>query len=77
MQNRDKKISFNTFLKYKPFFVVYLKCNARDTCACQKHLNMQLKVDKLHELKIIGFKNLNGLMSILTCKGERSENRSL
>ena len=36
----DKKMSFPTFLKYKPHYVVYMKCDARNTCACVKHLNL-------------------------------------
>lgn len=51
-----------------------MKCNARDTCACQKHLNVQLKIDKLRELKIIDTKNLTELMARLTCNGERADN---
>lgn len=72
-QRTKIKICFNTFLKYKPFFVVYLKCNARNTCACVKHLNMQLKLDRLRELKIIESSNLSDLMSKLTCNSERAE----
>ena len=46
-----KKISFPTFLSHKPFFVVYLKFNARDACACPNHLNMQLKLDYVTGIK--------------------------
>lgn len=69
----NQNVCFSTFLKYKPFFVVYLKCNARNTCACVKHLNMQLKFDKLRELKIIESNNLTEMMSRLTCNNERLE----
>lgn len=69
----NQNISFPTFLKYKPFFVVYLKINARNTCACVKHLNMQLKLDKLKELKIVESNNLSETMSRLTCNNERLE----
>lgn len=73
LKGRDKKISFTTFKKHKPYFVTYLKCNARNTCACIKHLNMQLKIDRLKNLNIIPSKNLSEIMSSMTCKSERSE----
>ena len=69
----SNSISFHTFLKYKPFFVDYLKCNAKNTCACVKHLNMQLKLDKLKQLKIIESNNLSETVSCLTCNSERLE----
>lgn len=73
IEKSNKKISFPTFLKYKPYYVVHLKCNARNTCACIKHLNLQLKIDRLRELKIIGSKNLSELMSSMTCDNKRNE----
>lgn len=53
---------------------VYLKCNARNTCACEKHLNMQLKLNKLRELKIIESNNVSEIMSNMTCGGKGLEN---
>lgn len=73
LKDSDKKISLTTFKKYKPYFVVHLKCNARNTCACIKHLNMQLKMDRLRDLKIIPSNNLTEIMSGMTCRSERSE----
>lgn len=74
VERTGEKISLNTFLKFKPFFVVYMKCDARDTCACPVHLNMQLKLNKLHELKVIESKNLSQIMADLTCNSARAEN---
>lgn len=74
VKSKGKNISLNTFLKHKPFFVVYMKCDARDTCACPDHLNMQLKIDKLREWKIIESKNLSAMMADQTCEGKRMEN---
>ena len=53
------KMFFNIFLKHKPFYVVYIKCDSRITCACVKHLNMQLKLNKLNQVRIIKTNNFS------------------
>lgn len=63
MKLTNIKLCYNNFASYKPFYVAHLRCNARDTCVCFKHLNAQLKIAYIKPLfakfKDMSIKNLN------------------
>jgi len=46
-------LSYTTFTRLKPFWVVKPNVRDRETCRCVKHANMTLMTDKLHLLKVI------------------------
>jgi hypothetical protein len=52
-------ISYNTFCRLRPFWVVDRKLSARDTCLCIKHENIQLMHSQLRELSIFNDRNLD------------------
>lgn len=62
----DKKVSYATFCKEKPFWIMKPKITARETCLCIKHSNFQYLIDKMHLLKLTDIK-LSTLLSEVVC----------
>ncbi|XP_054720926.1 uncharacterized protein LOC129230544 [Uloborus diversus] len=58
------KISYTTFCRMKPFWVVPPKMRDRETCACIKHENMEFITSKLHRLKVIEDKKPDSLFHL-------------
>ena len=50
---KNFKISFTTFWRYKPFWVVLPKVGDRDTCACKVHTNIEHLVTVLFKANAI------------------------
>lgn len=67
------KISFSFFCKLRPFYVVRPVVNARDTCMCIKHANINFIVSKLRILKLTSL-DLKGIIREITCGGYKAEN---
>ncbi|CAK1603666.1 unnamed protein product [Parnassius mnemosyne] len=63
----EAQISFSTFKKYRPFYVLSPKIKDCESCACKKHSNMQFLVDELKSLKILKTDNLNEVTTDLVC----------
>lgn len=61
------KYSYTSFVRYKPFYVVHPKLTDRDTCACIRHTNLQLKAQKLKKLGLIKSSDLEKLVNQVTC----------
>lgn len=61
------KISFETFKKLKPFWIVKPKLSCRDTCACTKCENFQFLIDALHKLGLILTKNMGDIAKSICC----------
>lgn len=57
--NPSHLISFTTFYKCKPFWVVQPSLKDRETCACVKHENFKFVVSKLFNEKIAGHQNVS------------------
>lgn len=53
VQTGYNKISYQTFVKLKPFWVVHKKLHQRDTCICITHANFKFKLCKLKLLKLL------------------------
>lgn len=68
-----KEVSYSTFCKYRPFWVVYPKESDRNTCSCVKHVNMDLLVKSLQRNKIIKEANGSMLLESLCCDVRREK----
>ena len=60
-------ISYVTFTRHRPFWVVHATGKDRDTCLCQKHENIQLCADKLYQLGVLKFKRIEEVLSQVCC----------
>lgn len=49
----NSKISFSTFCRLRPFYVLKPRVSNRDTCLCVKHENFKFILQKLHYFKIV------------------------
>ena len=62
------KVSYSFFTKHRPFWVLYPKPTARETCLCTQHTNIELIIKALSNANIIGEKNSHDLVSGLCCE---------
>lgn len=62
-----KTISYQTFVKLKPFWVVHKKLHQRDTCMCITHANFKLKVSKLKLLRLLKTDSLTQILKNTVC----------
>ena len=67
METSATTISYASFCRLKPFWVVQRKVTGRDTCMCVKHTNFQLIVDKLHQKKVLNHNKAANLCDMLCC----------
>lgn len=65
--NSDFKISYQTFCRLRPFWVVKPRVDDRDTCLCITHANVNLKLSALHGAKIIPYSSHQKLLEDLCC----------
>lgn len=61
-------LSYQSFCRLKPFWVIKPKVDDRDTCACKKHLNFEYIVTALANAKVIEPKSSNELIKGMCCK---------
>jgi len=64
------KISFATFCRHRPYWVVRPRLSDRDSCLCKKHSNMQFQLDVLVKEKLLSEKNIESLCSSVTCEND-------
>jgi hypothetical protein len=62
-----EKISYSSFCRRKPFWVIAPKESDRETCACKLHENTQLMADTLLKRDIIDTNNLHLLVERVSC----------
>ncbi|CAH0553686.1 unnamed protein product [Brassicogethes aeneus] len=67
-------ISYSTFCKLRPFWVLHPKINRRDTCLCTVCENGELLVRKLKLLSIIEENCLERVCKSVCCNNETKEN---
>lgn len=65
--NEVESISYSTFKKYRPFYVVRPNIKDLESCACVKHSNMQFMANKLKLLSFVETDNLDEIISTLVC----------
>ncbi|KAK5649064.1 hypothetical protein RI129_003956 [Pyrocoelia pectoralis] len=73
---KEIKISYTSFCRLRPFWVVPPKLGSRDTCLCVTHENFRLVAAKLYSEKIINLKNPEEIISAITCNLNREESLS-
>lgn len=61
------KLSFATFKRYRPFYVLPPKAEKRETCACKKHENLQMKATLLKSIGLVATKDLDDLLAMIVC----------
>lgn len=72
-----QKISYPTFCRLRPFWVLYPKASDRETCLCKVHENMLLLIKKMHNCNIISEKCTSEVLKAMCCdsKSELCLNR--
>ncbi|CAK1602488.1 unnamed protein product [Parnassius mnemosyne] len=60
-------LSFASFKRYRPFYVVSPHVSNRNTCACIKHANLAFKAQTLKKLGLISSADPNDLISKIVC----------
>ncbi|KAL4711611.1 hypothetical protein ACJJTC_003628 [Scirpophaga incertulas] len=60
-------ISYPTFTRYRPFWIVAPCVSARDTCLCIVHENFNLICQKLKQLEMIEESSLNCVCDAMVC----------
>ncbi|CAH0719504.1 unnamed protein product, partial [Brenthis ino] len=60
-------ISYSTFKKYRPFYVISPNLKNLKTCACLKHCNMQFILNALKSAGILESNDINTILDKLVC----------
>lgn len=63
----SQKISYSSFCRLRPFWVLQPTVGDRETCTCMIHDNMQFKVGKAYNLKMITVKSADDLPQLFCC----------
>lgn len=61
------KLSYATFCRMRPFWVLIPDTRSRETCSCKLHTNIELLIQALRNKKIIAANNSQDLLSYLCC----------
>lgn len=61
------KISYQTFCRLRPFWVVKPSAQNRDTCLCIVHSNIDMKLSALHTANILTYNNHQKLLEDICC----------
>ena len=72
-ENTKTVISYTSFTRLRPFFVVAPSVNDRDTVACKLHTNASLKADRLHKQDVLITGDVTRLMLHITCSVRNRE----
>lgn len=65
------RISYTTFLRLKPFWIIQPRLAHRQTCLCAKHANFKFLVDKLHEKNLLPSKRADDVPDLVCCAGRK------
>lgn len=60
-------LSFATFKRYRPFYVLSPKVDKRNTCACKRHENLEMKAKVLKSLELIKTADVTELWTNVVC----------
>jgi hypothetical protein len=63
------KISYQTFRRHRPFWVLFPKASSRNTCLCVTHENSDLIVRALQKAKVICHGSASNVAKTLCCPG--------
>lgn len=70
-------VSYSTFCKLRPFWIVQRKVFQRDTCLCMLHENMKFMVSRLKHLRIISESTSKEVLESLCCSDSLDINKCL
>lgn len=65
-------ISYETFRRYRPFWVLFPKAASRNTCLCCKHTNNDYIVHALYKAKILPYSCATDVAKSLCCNNGRN-----
>lgn len=65
-------ISYETFRRYRPFWVLFPKVDTRYTCLCAIHANNNFIIRSLYNAKIIPYRSITNLLKDLCCNNTLS-----
>lgn len=60
-------ISYETFRRYRPFWILFPKVDARNTCLSAIHANNNFIIRSLYNAKMIPYKSITNLLKDLCC----------
>ena len=66
-ENNSGHISYHSFCRLRPFWVVHPSLTDRDTCQCRLHENQGFLSDKLCQFKLIVTSNFESLTELVCC----------
>lgn len=61
------RVSYDFFRKNRPFWVIFPKAGARNTCLCALHANCNFIVQALHTAKIVPYNSATHLVKAICC----------
>lgn len=63
----DLTITYETFRRHRPFWVIFPKVASRNTCLCATHANNDFVVQALHQAKILPYSSASDVAKSLCC----------
>lgn len=75
-KSHDYFISYSTFCKMRPFWIVSQNVNRRDTCLCIKCENGKLISRKIKVLGILDFTSLEEVFQMICCVKDLCQNKN-
>ena len=67
LRSSDRHMSYSSFCRLRPFWLVKPRVSARDTCMCVKHVNMEFRAQKLRYLGVLDSKSTRELCDVMCC----------
>lgn len=73
LSSSDFIVSYSTFCKLRPFWILHPKVTARDTCLCITHENMKLLIQGMYSSKLIKQITIKQVLTSLCCNIENED----
>ncbi|KAJ0171099.1 hypothetical protein K1T71_002853 [Dendrolimus kikuchii] len=68
------KISYQTFRRYRPFWVLFPKASTRNTCLCALHENSDYIVRSLYKAQVISYGSASDMAKAICCNNRLNRN---
>jgi hypothetical protein len=72
-EHQGESLSYASFCRMKPFYMVNMNISERNTCLCTLHENVKLRVQKLHQLGLLETKSPEKAAERLVCDMNRAQ----
>jgi len=73
LSENNVRISYPSFCRLRPFWVVHPSLSDRETCQCKLHENLSFLAEKLYQLKLIETSDLERLTKTVSCDTTRKD----